>query len=67
MKEFSFIFFITFILFPIMMFFSCSKNSKELRVARGAGQGVYYSLFVRSFEVLSVSIVNRHKLNLRDA
>ncbi len=32
-----------------MIFFSCSKNSKELRVARGAGQGVYYSLFVRSF------------------
>ena len=32
-----------------MTFFSCSKNSKELRVAKGAGQGVYYSLFVRSF------------------
>jgi len=49
MKEFSSIFFITFILFLVMTFFSCSKNSKELCVAKGPGQGVYYSLFVRSF------------------
>ena len=40
---------ITFIIFSLMSLFSCSKNSKELRVAKGAGQGVYYSLFVRSF------------------
>lgn len=32
-----------------MAFFSCKKESDFTRVAKGAGQGVYYSLFVRSF------------------